>query len=257
MRAICTIAGRELRGIFYSPVAYVVLAGFLILGGWFFYNLLARFSMMLSLYSSTQAGGTDAGLNLNEFVVGPLLHNLAVILVILIPIITMRSLAEERRAGTMELLLTSPIGTAEIILGKFVGLSIFTTLVVGSSLTYGWILAQYGNPEVAVMLLGYLGLWLMSLVFVAIGIFASSLTENQIIAAVTGLVIMLLLFMIAWPAESAGDSLAPVLEYLSITAHFDALVRGIISTNDLVYFLSMIAGWLFIAQRSVESLRWR
>ena len=257
MRAICTIAGRELRGIFYSPVAYVVLAGFLILGGWFFYNLLARFSMMLSLYSSTQAGGTDAGLNLNEFVVGPLLHNLAVILVILIPIITMRSLAEERRAGTMELLLTSPIGTAEIILGKFVGLSIFTTLVVGSSLTYGWILAQYGNPEVAVMLLGYLGLWLMSLVFVAIGIFASSLTENQIIAAVTGLVIMLLLFMIAWPAESAGDSLAPVLEYLSITAHFDALVRGIVSTNDLVYFLSMIAGWLFIAQRSVESLRWR
>ncbi len=257
MRAICTIAGRELRGIFYSPVAYVVLAGFLILGGWFFYNLLARFSMMLSLYSSTQAGGTDAGLNLNEFVVGPLLHNLAVILVILIPIITMRSLAEERRAGTMELLLTSPIGTAEIILGKFVGLSIFTTLVVGSSLTYGWILAQYGNPEVAVMLLGYLGLWLMSLVFVAIGIFASSLTENQIIAAVTGLVIMLLLFMIAWPAESAGDSLAPVLEYLSITAHFDALVRGIVSTNDLVYFLSMIAGWLFIAQRSIESLRWR
>ena len=257
MRTVCTIAGRELRGIFHSPVAYVVLAGFLLLGGWFFYNLLGRFSMLLSLYSSTQAGGSEAGLNLNEFVVGPLLHNLAVILVILVPMMTMRSIAEERRASTMELLLTSPITTGQLVLGKFLGLATFVSLVVGSALAYGWILAQFGNPEVAVMMLGYFGLWLMSLVFVAIGIFASSLTENQIIAAVTGLVIMLLLFMIAWPAEDASPGLAKALEYLSITAHFDALVRGVLSTNDLVYFLSMIAGWLFLTQRSVESLRWR
>ena len=170
---------------------------------------------------------------------------------------TMRSIAEERRAGTMELLLTSPITTGQLVLGKFLGLATFVSLVVGSALAYGWILAQFGNPEVAVMMLGYFGLWLMSLVFVAIGIFASSLTENQIIAAVTGLVIMLLLFMIAWPAEDASPGLAKALEYLSITAHFDALVRGVLSTNDLVYFLSMIAGWLFLTQRSVESLRWR
>ena len=257
MRAICTIAGRELRGIFQSPVAYVVLAGFLLLGGWFFYNLLAQFSLLISMYSSTQAGGAEAGLNLNEFVIGPLLHNLAVILVILVPMITMRSIAEERRSGTMELLLTSPISTAELVIGKFLGLAAFITLVVGSALAYAWVLARYGSPEVPVMLLGYFGLWLISLVFVAIGIFASSLTENQIIAAVSGLVIMLLLFMIAWPAESAGANLAGVLEYLSITNHFDSMVRGILSTNDLVYFLSMIVVWLFFAQRSVESLRWR
>ena len=256
MRAVCTIAGRELRGLFYSPVAYVVLAGFLLLGGWFFYNLLAQFNMLLSMYSSTQAG-VGTGLNLNEFVIGPLLHNLAVILVILVPMITMRSIAEERRGGTIELLLTSPISTSELVLGKFLGLATFISLVVGSSLAYAWILAQYGNPEISVMLLGYFGLWLMSLVFVAIGIFASSLTENQIIAAVSGLVTMLLLFMIAWPAESAGANLAGVLEYLSITNHFDAMVRGVLSTNDLAYFFSMIAAWLFFAQRSVESLRWR
>ena len=131
MRAICTIAGRELRGLFYSPVAYVVLAGFLLLGGWFFYNLLAQFNMLLSMYSSTQAGA-GTGLNLNEFVIGPLLHNLAVILVILVPMITMRSIAEERRGGTIELLLTSPISTSELVLGKFLGLATFISLVVGS-----------------------------------------------------------------------------------------------------------------------------
>jgi ABC-2 type transport system permease protein len=257
LRNVFTIAGRELRSLFTSPVAFVVLAGFLLLGGWFFYNLLARFSMLVSLYSSTQMGGGDAGLNLNEIVIAPLLHNLAIILVILVPMITMRSFAEERRTGTMELLLTSPISTAQLVLGKFLGIACFVSLMVATTMVYGLILSLYGNPEIPVMLAGYAGLLLLAFTLVAIGLFASSLTENQIIAAVTGLVAMLLLFIIAWPANAAGDVLGPVLEYLSVMEHFDTMVRGILSSSDLIYFTSMIAGWIFLTQRSIESLRWR
>lgn len=257
MKNILTIAGREWRSLFNSPVAFVVLGGFLLLGGWFFYNLLARFSMLVSLYSSTQVGGADAGLNLNEIVIAPLLHNLAIILVILVPMITMRSFAEERRSGTMELLLTSPIGTGQLVLGKFLGIGCFVSLMVATTLSYGLILSLYGNPEIPVMLAGYAGLLLLALTLVAIGLFASSLTENQIIAAVTGLVAMLLLFIIAWPANAAGAVLGPILEYLSVTEHFDTMVRGVLSSSGLIYFASMIAGAMFLTQRSIESLRWR
>lgn len=257
MRVVCALARRELGAIFGGPTAYVVLAGFLLLGGWFFYNLLAHFSQLLSLYSSVQMGGAEAGLNLNEMVIGPLLHNLAVILVILVPMITMRSFAEERRQATMELLLTSPVGTGSLVLGKFLGLGAFVSLMVALAGIYGAVLVAYGNPEVPVLLAGYAGLWLMALVFVAIGLFASSLTDNQLIAAVTGLVTMLLLFIVAWPAASAGEIVGTILTHLSITEHFDEMVRGIVSTTGLTYFATMIAGWLFLAQRSVESLRWR
>lgn len=258
MRNVFTIAGREFKSIFTSPIAYVVLTGFLLLGGWFFFNLVARFNLLVSLYSSfQQMGDASERLNLNEFVLAPLLQNLAVILVILVPMITMRTFAEEKRTGTYELLLTSPIGTGQIVLGKFIGVAGFITIMVGLTGIYGLILAAYGNPEVGVMVAGYLGLLLLALSFVAVGMFASSLTENQIIAAVTGLVMLLLLFVIAWPADSAGDALGGILRYLSVTEHFGEMVQGVVDTKSLVYFVSMVVGWMFLTQRSVESIRWR
>jgi ABC-2 type transport system permease protein len=258
VRNILTIAGRELRSIFVSPIAYVVMTGFLLLGGWFFFNLLARFNLLVSMYSSFQ-GAQDAAqrLNVNEFVVAPLLHNLSVVLVILVPMITMRSFAEEKRAGTYELLLTSPVATWEIVLGKFLGTVAFMTVMVGLTLIYAAILMVYGDPERGVLLSGYLGLYLLSLTFVAMGMFASSLTENQIIAAVVGLVMMLLLFVIAWPADTAGETLGGVLKYISVTEHSGEMIKGVIDTKSLLYFASMIVGWMFLTQRSVESIRWR
>jgi ABC-2 type transport system permease protein len=259
MRNVLTIAGRELRSIFSSPIAYVVLTGFLLFGGWFFFNLVARFNLLVSLYSSYQAMGEDAAarMNLNEFVVAPLLHNLAVLLVILVPMITMRGFAEEKRAGTYELLLTSPVRTGHIVLGKFLGTAGFVTIMVGLTEIYAIILIAFGNPETGVMVAGYAGLWLLALTFVAVGLFASSLTENQIIAAVTGLVMLLLLFVIAWPADSAGETLGALLRYLSVTEHFEGMVKGVIDTKALVYFISMTVGAMFLTQRSVESIRWR
>jgi ABC-2 type transport system permease protein len=254
---VLTIAGREIRSYFVSPIAYVVLTGFLLLGGWFFFNLLARFNLLLTIYSAQQNPQVLERLNLNEFVIAPLLHNLSVVLVILVPVITMRSLAEEKKTGTYELLLTSPLRISEIVIGKFLGSLVFVTLMVGLTAVYPLILRAYGNPETGVILGGYLGLWLLATSFVAVGVLTSSFTENQIIAAVSCLVALLLLYIIAWPAENAGETVGALLRYVSLTEHFGQMVKGIIDSKDLVYFATVIGLALFLTHRSVESIRWR
>jgi ABC-2 type transport system permease protein len=257
MRNVLTIVGKELRAYFVSPVAYVVLTGFLLLGGWFFFNLLSRFSLMLTLYTQFQGGEAANRLNLNDYVIAPLMHNLSIVLVILVPMITMRSFAEEKKNGTYELLLTSPLRTGELVLGKFLASFFFLCIMIGLTVVYPIILLMFGNPEIGVMVAGYLGLLLVATVFVAMGLLTSSFTENQIIAAVSGLVATLLLYIIGWPADSAGNVLGSLLRYLSVTEHFADMVKGIIDTRGLVYFGSLIVLALFLTQRSVESLRWR
>lgn len=257
MKNILAIAAKDIRSQFVSPIAYVVLTGFLLLGGWFFFNLLARFNFLLQLYMSFRNPEATQRLNLNEFVIAPLLHNLAVILVILVPVITMRSFAEEKRSGTYELLMTSPLTITEIVLGKFLGAFVFVFVMVMLTAVYPLILVLYGDPEPGIILSGYLGLVLLATAFVSVGLLTSSFTENQIIAAVSCLVALLLLYVISWPAETAGERMGAVLKYLSLTEHFGELVKGIIDTRDLAYFGSVIVLALFLTQRSVESLRWR
>ena len=256
MRNVFTIVRKELRAYFVSPIAYVVLTGFLLLGGWFFFNLLSRFNVLLSIYTQLQQGAADQ-LNLNEFVIAPLMHNLSIVLVILVPMITMRAYAEEKKGGTYELLLTSPLRTGEIVLGKFLASFVFICIMLGMTGVYPAVLIAFGNPEIGVLLAGYLGLLLLATAFVAVGLLTSSFTENQIIAAVSGLVATLLLYIIGWPADTAGEVLGPLLRYLSVTEHFAEMVNGLIDTQDLVYFASLILLSLFLTQRSVESLRWR
>ena len=187
MRNVLTIIRKELYSYFVSPVAYVVLTGFLLLGGWFFFNLLSQFNRLFSIYTQLQQGAADQ-LNLNDFVISPLMHNLSIILVILVPMITMRAYAEEKKDGTYELLLTSPLRTGEIVLGKFFACFIFISIMIGMTGVYPLVLMVFGNPEIGVMLAGYLGLLLLATAFAAVGLLASSFTENQIIAAVSGLV---------------------------------------------------------------------
>jgi ABC-2 type transport system permease protein len=257
MRNVLTIAGRELKSYFVSPIAYVVLTGFLLLGGWFFFNLLARFNLLLTIYSAQQNPQVLQRLNLNEFVIAPLLHNLSVVLVILVPVITMRTLAEEKKAGTYELLLTSPLRISEIVIGKFLGSFVFVAIMVALTGMYPLILFAYGNPEPGVVLGGYLGLLLLATAFVAVGVLTSSFTENQIIAAVSCLVSLLLLYIIAWPADNAGETIGALLRYVSLTEHFAQMVKGVIDSKDLVYFATVIVLALFLTHRSVESVRWR
>jgi gliding motility-associated transport system permease protein len=252
------IAAREIRSYFVSPVAYVVLTGFLLLSGWFFFNLLARFSYLLQIYGSAGRGGGELErLNLNEFVISPLLHNLSVVLVILIPVISMRTFAEEKRLGTFELLLTSPLRVGEIVAGKFLGALVFVSLMLALTGIYPVLLLVYGNPEMGILLSGYLGLFLVAASFLSIGLLTSSLTENQIIAAVSCLVALLLLYVINWPADTSTPTIGAVLHYLSVTEHFSEFVKGVVDSRAIVYFLSLIAAALFLTHRSVESLRWR
>jgi ABC-2 type transport system permease protein len=251
------IAGREIRSYFVSPIAYVVLTGFLLLGGWFFFNLLSRFSYLVQLYSSFQNPAALERLNLNEFVVAPLLHNLSIVLVILVPVITMRAFAEEKRTGTFELLLTSPLRVGEIVAGKFLAALVFVAVMLSLTGIYPALLVAYGDPELGVILSGYLGLFLLATSFVSVGLLTSSLTENQIIAAVSCLVALLLLYVIGWPAETAEATLGAVLKHLSISEHYAELVKGIVDTKDLAYFASLIVAALFLTHRSVESVRWR
>ena len=257
MRNVLAIAGKDIRSHFVSPIAYVVMTGFLLLGGWFFFNLLARFNFLLQLYSSMQNPETVERINLNEFVIAPLLHNLSVVLVILVPVITMRAFAEEKKSGTYELLMTSPLSVTEIVLGKFLGAFVFVAAMLLLTCIYPIILFVYGNPEIGVILGGFFGLLLLATAFLSVGLLTSSLTENQIIAAVSCLVGLLLLYVIAWPADTAGKVMGAVLRYLSLTEHFAEMVKGVIDSKDVVYFLSVIVLALFLTHRSVESLRWR
>ena len=215
MRNALTIAGKELSSYFVQPVAYVVLTVFVLLAGWFFFALLKQFSEMVQVYSAMSNAQALGHLNLNARVIEPLLHNMSVVMVILVPAITMRAFAEEKRTGTYEFLLTAPMGA------------------------------------------GYVALALLGVCFVAIGLFTSSLTQNQIIAAISCLGILLLLYVISWPLQTGGGILGDLLRYLSLPQHFGQMVGGVIDTSDIVYFCTMIFVALFLTQRSVESARWR
>ncbi len=257
MKNALTIAGKELAGYFVQPVAYVVMTVFLLLGGFFFFSLLRRFDLVLQMYAAMQNPQVMQRLNLNQQVIEPLLHNLSIVLVILVPAITMRSFAEEKRSGTYELLLTAPVRTAEVVAGKFIASAVLILVMVALAGIFPLILVLFGNPEIGVMASGYLGLAFLGVAFVAVGLFTSSVTQNQIIAAISCFGALLLLYVISWPAETGGGAWSQMLRYLSLPEHFATMVRGLISTKDIVYFLSVIAVALFLTQRSVESVRWR
>src|SRR5438309_3056806 len=186
-----------------------------------------------------------------------LLHNMAVLLIFIVPAITMRMFPEEKRAGTYELLLTSPVRVGEIVVGKFLGGLALVLLMVGLSGFFGVLLLLYGNPEVPLMLAGYLGLALMATCFLTIGTLISSFTDNVVIAYVGALFALLVLYTIVWLGETIQGAGAAMIKYVSITEHFQALLKGIIDTRDLAYFATVLLVGIFLTQRSVESVRWR
>ena len=251
------IAGKELRSYFSSPVAYVLLAAYLALAGYFFYALLLAFNQTLQIYSMMRNPEMLARFNLNQMVVVPLLHNLSVLLIFIIPAITMRMFPEEKHSGTYELLLTSPVRVGEIVLGKFLGGLVLVLLMVALSGLFGTLLFAYGNPELPMMLSGYLGLALMAMVFLALGTLISSFTDNVVIAYVGALFALLVLYTVGWLGETLQGAAGALVRYVSITEHFEELTKGIIDSKDLVYFATLLVIGLFMTQRSVESVRWR
>jgi ABC-2 type transport system permease protein len=187
----------------------------------------------------------------------PLLGNATVLILFLLPMITMRTYSEEKRSGTIELLLTSPLKDMEIVFGKYLAAMGMYAGMLGVTIIYMSILFFAGNPALTPLISGYLGLLLMGGSFIAIGLFISTLTNNQMVAGVASFVVFLLLWIISWAADSVGPTAASILHYLSITEHFDDFGKGVIDTKHVIFYLSFIVFGLFLATKSVDSDRWR
>ncbi len=255
MKNTLLIIKRELGSFFQSPIFYVLTTVFLVLYSFIFQNILAFFSMQS--YQAGQIQGMNIGLNLNDMVIAPSFQNMAVILLLMIPIVTMRSFSEEKKSKTITLLLSSPIHLKEIILGKFLACFLVVALMMALSSYSVMFLWMVGEPEIGPIVSGYLGLLLMTGCYISIGVFASSLTDNQIISAVISFGFMLFMWIIGWGAQSAGPNLGAVLEYLSLIDHLENFLKGIIDSSDVIYYLTFIVFGLFLTHRILDSKRWR
>lgn len=246
---------RELSAFFISPIAYVVAGVFLIICGYFFYSLTAFYHLV-----SFQAGhGAMFGgrLNPTEGIIRPLVANMGVISLFVVPLLTMRLFAEEKRQGTIELLFTYPVTDLQALAGKFTAaLTVYLSMLAVTGI-YPLFLAWITELEAGPVAAGYLGLVLLGAAFVAIGCFASSLTENQIIAAVVTFGLLLMLWVVGWSADVATGSISRLLSYLSLIEHLEGFSKGVVETRSVVYYLSVTVFGLFLTLRVLESRRWR
>lgn len=249
MSNILAIAHKELKLYFVSPLAYALLAGFALITGWFALIATGNF-----IEASMQSQGPA---DLNGYVIAPIVANFGVITLFLIPMISMRLFAEEKRQGTIELLITSPITDLEIILGKFLGaLGMYACFLAVLPISLGFSFI-FGSPDLRPIGTSLLGLLLQGGALLSIGMFISNTTRSQLVAGATTFSITLLWWTLDWATTFKSDGWAKVLAYMSLTSHFNSFQRGVLDTKDLVYFLSVIALGIFLTARSLESMRWR
>ena len=259
MRNFLAVYSNEMRSYFVSPVAYVIAGVFLFLSGYLFRNILMQFNMLcLQLgQRAQQMGGQMPALNLNEMVVVQFFAVMDFIWLLIVPMLTMRLYAEEKKTGTIELLMTSPISSVEVLLGKFFACFSLYSIIVSLTMVYFVILEAYGSPDWGPIFSGYLGYLFLGATFISVGILASALTENQIVAVLLSFGILLLFWLIDWSASFAGPTAAKILQYMSFIEHLEDFQRGVIDSKDVVFYLSFSFFCLFLTTRVVESRRWR
>jgi len=245
---------KEMRLYFTSPVAWVVFTMFLLIGGYFFYSIFAFYTLASMQSAMNPAMGRD--LNVTDSVMRPLFSNISVILLLLMPLVTMRLFAEERRSGTIELLLTYPVRDGAVLAGKYLAAFALYAIMIALTLLYPGIVVYFARLEWGPVLTGYLGLLLMGGMFIAVGVCASSLTENQIVAAITTFGVLLLLWVLGWSADYAGGTAGRVLQHLSLLEHNDSFAKGVLDTKDIIYYANFIVLALFLTLRSLEARRW-
>ncbi len=227
---------------------------FAIIFGFFFWNVVGYF---VFAGMESQMRGSQFPMNLNEQVIRPLVSNVSVIGLFLIPMITMRLFAEEKKNGTIELLATSPIRDLEVILGKWgAAVILYAGMLLLTALNFIW-LFKYGNPDWKPLAIAYLGLLLQAGALLAVGTFISTLTRNQIVAGGATFGVCLLLWVLEWVSGYDTSNWARVLAYLSVLTHFDSFSKGVLYTKDAVFYITVIFLGLFLTARSMESLRWR
>lgn len=258
MRNTFLVFRKELKSYFSSPVAYVVIAMFMMITGYLFYGLFAYFST-LSFQASVDPtiAKQENLLNVTEAVIRPLFGIISMIMLIMMPLLTMRLLAEEKKAGTFELLLSYPITDLEVLLGKFFACLGILAVMLGFSTVFPGLVMAFGEPEIGPIITGYLGLLLLGASFISFGIFASSLTENQIVAATISFGVLFLFWMLNMSASFVGPGLADFINYISITHHLEAFAKGVVDSEDIIYYLMLNFLFLFLTLRMLESKRWR
>ena len=256
MSPVGAIVRKEIRIYFTSPIAYVVASVFLLLIG--FMSWLATVTASNRSLQMLRLQGNLPDLNINELVFRPVFYNMAVVLLLVVPILTMRLLAEEKKLKTMELLLTSPVTVTDIVLGKFIAaMTVFAGMLALSAVA-PLALAPIVDFRWTPILTAYLGVLLLGGLFLSAGLLASGLTENQIIAVILSFGALLLFWIFGWAGQLLSESvLGKVLSYLSPIDHFENLVKGLVETKDLVYFTAGIAFSLFLTHRVMDSQRWR
>ncbi|HXG04759.1 MAG TPA: ABC transporter permease subunit [Candidatus Binatia bacterium] len=246
---------KEMRLYFTSPIAWVILTIFLFVAGYFFYAIFAFYTLASMQAAMNPAMARD--LNVTDSVLRPLFSNVSVILLLLMPLVTMRLFAEERRSGTIELLLTYPVRDGAVLVGKYLAALTLYAVMLALTLTYPALVVYFTRVEWGPLVTGYLGLVLLGATFLAVGIFASSLTENQIVAAITTFGVLLIFWVIGWSADYVGGPWGRVLSHLSLIEHFDSFAKGVLDTRDVLYYVNFTVVALFLTLRSLEARRWK
>lgn len=258
MRNFIFILGKEMRSYFNSPIAFVVVTVFVVLSGYYFYQIFASFSTLsFQVQTDPMLANRYGALNVTELVIRPFFGMLGVVLLIMLPMLTMRSFSEEKKTGTIELLLTYPVKDIEVILAKFSGCMGILMLMLLLSLPSVTLVDVFGDPEWGVIVSGYLGLILVGAAFISLGIFMSTLTENQIVAGVISFSALLVFYLIGYSAGFAGETMSRLLTYISFTFHLRNFVKGVIDSADVIYYFIFTIFFLFLSMRSLESKRWR
>lgn len=254
MRAIWLMAKKDLLIYFRSPLAYVIMACFLFIAGYFFVSMAGNYQLVsIQVMQNPQAQGFTPF----EWIIRPFLQNSAVILLFFLPLLTMRSFAEEKRMGTFELLLTYPVREFHMALGKLAALSLFLFLLLFLSATGPILLFFYAEPEILPMLIGYLGLFLLAVSFASLGLFLSSLTENQVVAGSLSFGMLLLLWLLSWMKDLLSGPAAMVIGHLSILNWFEEFAKGVFSLAGLTFYLTFTLFFLWLTSLSLENQRWR
>ncbi len=253
MTNILAIARKEWRGYFESPIGYVVIGMYALLFGFFYWVGLSWF-IRQSMQGPQMGGGP---MNINQQLIRYVFNQSYLIALFVVPLITMRTYAEEKRSGTIELLMTSPITDVEIVLGKFFGAMSLYVAMLAVTLLHILVLFKYGNPEWKPVASGYLGLLLYGGCLVALGLFFSSLTRNQIVAGMFTFAVLMLLLIVDWAGSFTGPTWQRIVEDMSLLGHLDDFIRGVIDTHNVVYYLSVITFGLFLTAKAVDSERWR
>lgn len=252
--AMGAVFRREARVYFTSPIAYTVTVIFLLLSGYFYYSNFNQFALL-----SFQAGKNAylLTLNVNEVTLAPTFGAMAVVLMFISPLLTMRLLAEEKKAGTFELIMSYPLRESEILIGKFLAGWFFYLVMLLPTLVYPGLAVLLAPTDLGPVITAYIGLLLLGAAFISLGLFASSITENQIVAAVIGLGGLMLLWLVGGAGQGSSARLAALLADLSVIAHFDSFHQGMIDSHDVVYYLLFTVFFLVLTGRNLGSSRWR